>query len=84
MRGLFIDRLRTAGLNGVEVEAGQNDHGEKHDIAERRRQAGPEELECETVYIDGNGLGRRARAAFGQDVDDIEYLERLDRAKQQR
>ena len=83
-RAFSIHASASTGLDGVEVKAGQNDHREQHDVAERRSLAGAEELKRETEDIDRHGFGRRAGTALGQEIDDVENLERLDGAKQQR
>src|SRR5262245_66608522 len=79
-----ISDLPSALSREVEVEVGEHDHREQQDVGKGSRLAGSEILERDAVDINCDRLSRRAGTAFGQQENDVEQLERLDGAKQQR
>ena len=78
------ERLLRVSSREIEIEVGEYDHREQQDIGERRRFARFVVLECDPVDAQRDRLGRGAGSAVGEQEDEIEQLERLDRAEQQR
>jgi len=73
-----------AALDGVEVEVGEDDDDEEHDVGDGGRLAGAEELEGHAVDVDGDGFGSGAGTAFGDDVDEVEQFEGFDGPEEDR
>src|SRR6266508_3732522 len=67
-----------------EVDVREDDHDDHHEDPVGRRAAGVEAVERDLVHVEGQRLGRVAGASAGEDVDQVEEAERLDRAEEDR
>src|SRR5262245_66317535 len=80
---IFLRLLRTA-VCQIEIEVRQHDHDEEQDVRHCGTVACLVELDSLPVDIDRDGFRRRTGAALGKQEYDIEELEGLDRAEQER
>ena len=69
MSGVVFDRALS---HEEQIEIGQHDDGKQQNIAERRGLAGFKVLKGNAIDVNRDGFGRCARAALGDDPDDIE------------